>query len=193
MVGASLALALQNKALTIALVETQDLQEHHQPGFDDRGIALSYGSQRIFETMQLWPQLAQQATAIKGIHISDRGHFGVTRLNAKDENVPALGQVMTAKQLGVQLNKALQAHKNLTLLAPLQVQKLHRNDAAITVELSDGRQLSTKLLVGADGQFSTVRDLSGLSSWRREYQQTAITTNVVTERPHQNWAYERFT
>lgn len=193
MVGASLALALQNKPLSIALVEAQDLQANHQPGFDDRGIALSYSSQRIFETMQLWPQLASHATAINGIHISDRGHFGVTRLTSKKENVPALGQVMTAKQLGTQLNTALQAHNNLTLLAPLHIRELQRRDAVITVELSDGRRLTTKLLVGADGQRSTVRNLSSFSSWQRDYHHTAITTNVVTERPHQNWAYERFT
>ncbi|WP_247869885.1 FAD-dependent oxidoreductase [Methylophaga sp. SB9B] len=78
MVGASLALALKNSDLNIAIVEAQDLLADHQPGFDDRGIALSYGSQRIFETMQLWPQLAEKATPIQGIHISDRGHFGVT-------------------------------------------------------------------------------------------------------------------
>ena len=53
MVGSSLALALQNSGLRIALVEAQDLLEHHQPGFDDRGIALSYGSQRIFETIRI--------------------------------------------------------------------------------------------------------------------------------------------
>lgn len=193
MVGSSLALALNNSGLRIALVEAQDLLEHQQPGFDDRGIALSYGSQRIFETMQLWPQLAHQATAIKGIHISDRGHFGITRLNAETENVPALGQVMTAKHLGTHLNQALQTHPTLTILTPLQVQTLQQNENAVTVQLSDGQTLSSKLVVGADGQFSTIRQLLGLSSWQREYQQTAITTNVIPERAHQNWAYERFT
>jgi len=193
MVGASLALALKNTGLRIAIVEAQDLLADHQPGFDDRGIALSYGSQRIFETMRLWPQLADKATAIHGIHISDRGHFGVTRLSAKTENVPALGQVMTAKHLGIQLNQALQQHPTLTILTPLQVNALKQNETSVSVQLSDGQRITAKLLVGADGQFSTIRDLLGLSSWQREYQQTAITTNVVPERAHQNWAYERFT
>jgi|TARA_R100001143_G_scaffold25354_3_gene25638 2-octaprenyl-6-methoxyphenol hydroxylase len=193
MVGASLALALKNTGLRIAIVEAQDLLADHQPGFDDRGIALSHGSQRIFETMQLWPQLAHQATAIKGIHISDRGHFGVTRLNAETESVPALGQVMTAKHLGIQLNQALHSHPTLAILTPLQVQTLEQHNKAVAVRLSDGQHLTCKLLVGADGQFSTIRQLLGLSSWQREYQQTAITTNVIPERAHQNWAYERFT
>lgn len=193
MVGASLALALKNSTLRIAIVEAQNLLAHHQPGFDDRGIALSYGSQRIFETMQLWPQLAHHATAIKGIHISDRGHFGVTRLDANTEKVPALGQVMTAKHLGMELNQALWTPPTLTILAPLQVQTLKQSNHAVTVQLSDSQQLSTKLLVGADGQLSTIRQLLGLTIWQRQYQQTAITANVITERAHQNWAYERFT
>ncbi|WP_014708054.1 2-octaprenyl-6-methoxyphenyl hydroxylase [Methylophaga nitratireducenticrescens] len=193
MVGSSLALALQNIGLRIALVEAQDLLEHHQPGFDDRGIALSYGSQRIFETMQLWSQLADKATPIHGIHISDRGHFGVTRLNAQTEKVPALGQVMTAKHLGIQLNQALQQHPTLSILTPIHVNSLEQNATSVSVNLSDGQQLTTRLLVGADGQFSTIRNLLGLTSWQREYQQTAITANVIPERAHQNWAYERFT
>ncbi|HCO01637.1 MAG TPA: 2-octaprenyl-6-methoxyphenyl hydroxylase, partial [Methylophaga sp.] len=193
MVGSSLALALQNSGLRIALVEAQDLLEHHQPGFDDRGIALSYGSQRIFETMQLWSQLEDKATPIHGIHISDRGHFGVTRLTAQKEKVPALGQVMTAKHLGIQLNQALQQHPTLSIMTPLQVDSLEQTATSVTVTLSDGQQLTSRLLVGADGQFSTIRELLGLTIWQREYQQTAITANVIPERAHQNWAYERFT
>lgn len=193
MVGASLALALRHRDLQIGLIEAQNLLEHHQPGFDDRGIALSYGSQRIFDTMQLWPGLSEHATPIHGIHISDKGHFGVTRLKAETEQVPALGQVLTAKQLGIQLNKALQQHPALTLLTPLQVVSIEQTSSMATVHLSNGQSLTAKLLVAADGQASTVRKLLGLSVRQREYEQTAITANVITERPHQNWAYERFT
>ena len=155
MVGISLALALKNTPLKIGLVESQAIDSDSQPSFDDRGIALSYGSQRIFETLQLWPALARQATPILDIHISDRGHFGVTRLSAKAAGVPALGQVLTAKQLGQQLNNALQQATAIELLSPVTVTALKTATDHVTVSLSDGQTVSCKLLVAADGQHST--------------------------------------
>lgn len=193
MVGTSLALALKNTTLKIGVIEAQPIKTDSQPSFDDRGIALSYGSQRIFETLGLWPALQQQATPISAIHISDRGHFGVTRLSAKAASVPALGQVLTAKQLGQQLNQSLQQAADVQLLSPLKVTALTTTQDKVNVTLSDQQLLTTKLLVAADGQHSTVRNLLALGSWQQDYQQTAVTANVSTERPHQNRAFERFT
>lgn len=193
MVGASLAIALQNTALKVAVIESQDFSTDQQPSYDDRGIALSYGSQRIFESLGLWSELAPLATPIQHIHISDRGYFGVTRLSASEENVPALGQVLLAKKLGQTLNQRLQACANLTIFSPLQVTQILQSEDAVEVGLSNSLSLRAKLLVGADGQHSTVRQLLKLNTWQQDYQQTAITANVTPEKPHQHRAYERFT
>lgn len=193
MVGASLAIALQNTALKVAVIESQDFSTDQQPSYDDRGIALSYGSQRIFESLGLWSELAPLATPIQHIHISDRGYFGVTRLSASEENVPALGQVLLAKKLGQTLNQRLQACANLTIFSPLQVTQILQSEDAVEVGLSNSLSLRAKLLVGADGQHSTVRQLLKLNTWQQDYEQTAITANVTPEKPHQHRAYERFT
>jgi 2-octaprenyl-6-methoxyphenol hydroxylase len=193
MVGGSLALALQHSHLRIALVEAQPLKTHSQPSYDDRGIALSFGSQRIFESMQLWPDIAPAATAIKHIHISDRGRFGVTRLSAEQENVPALGQVLTARELGQTLNHQLQAQADLELYCPARVSAVQQYSDHVNVTLDSGKTLKAKLLVAADGKDSTIRSLLGLDAWQQQYQQTAVTANISTDKPHQGWAYERFT
>jgi 2-octaprenyl-6-methoxyphenol hydroxylase len=193
MVGASLAVALQNSALRIGLVEAQSLQSNSQPSFDDRGIALSFGSQRIFQSMGLWSEIAPYATAIKHIHISDRGRFGVTRLSADKERVPALGQVMTARELGQTLNQQLQKMNSLALFCPAQVTALKQHTDHVEVSLDNGDSIRTRLLVAADGRESTIRQLLKLGAWQQEYQQTAVTANISTDKPHQGWAYERFT
>ena len=97
MVGASLAIALAGRGLRLAMIEAHPPGADSQPSYDDRGIALAYGTQRIFEALRLWPAIAAVAEPIAEIHVSDRGHFGVTRLRAVDEGVPALGQVVTPK------------------------------------------------------------------------------------------------
>ena len=193
MVGASLAIALQNSALDIGLVEAHPMKSNSQPSYDDRGIALSYGSQRIFQSMDLWQDIAPFATAIKHIHISDRGHFGVTRLSADKEQVPALGQVLTARELGRAFNQRLQALDKLKLLCPAQVISLTQQSDHIKVSLDNGETVTTRLLVAADGRDSTIRQLLGLSAWTQQYRQTAVTANISTDKAHNGWAYERFT
>lgn len=193
MVGASLAIALENSELKIGLIEAHALKTDSQPSYDDRGIALSYGSQRIFEGMGLWPNIAAVATPIKHIHISDRGRFGVTRLSAETEQVPALGQVVTAREFGHQLNQQLQQQSNLTLLCPAQVKTLKQQLTHVELTLNSGAQYHAKLVVAADGKDSTIRQLLGLGTWQQQYQQTAITANITTDKKHQGFAYERFT
>lgn len=193
MVGASLAIALQNSQLNIGIIEAQPLKTDSQPSYDDRGIALSFGSQRIFESMGLWPDIVAYATPIKYIHISDRGRFGVTRLSADSEQVPALGQVLTAREFGHQLNKRLQQQSNLTLLCPAQVTAVKQRPDHVELTLNSAETYRAKLVVAADGKNSTIRQLLGLSSWQQQYSQTAVTANISTDKKHQGWAYERFT
>lgn len=192
MVGASLAVALKNSSLRIAIVEAF-ANELQQPSYDDRGIALAYGSQRIFESMGIWSQFADHCTAISDIHVSDRGHFGVTRLSAEDEHVPALGQVITAREMGSVLNAALSQQNNLTIIRPARVKGLQQHHDFVTIELDTDQTLTTKLLVAADGGQSTIRHLLKLGALEHDYQQTAITANITTERPHNGKAFERFT
>ncbi len=193
MVGASLACALKNTSLKIAIIEAFEPDSKQQPSYDDRGIALAYGSQRIFESMGLWDQLAVHSTAISNIHVSDRGHFGVTRLSAQDENVPALGQVITARSMGLVLNQALRKQNNLDIICPANVVDLNQHDDSVELILNDERSISAKLIVAADGAHSTIRQRLNLGALEHDYGQTAITANITPERAHQGRAFERFT
>lgn len=193
MVGASLAIALKNSTLRIAMIEAVSAKSEQQPSYDDRGIALSYGSQRIFESLGLWKALSSHSTAIKHIHVSDRGHFGVTRLSAKEEQVPALGQVITAKAMGQVLTQVIDTQNNLEIICPASVINLEQFDDHAELELNDQRKLTAKLIIAADGGQSTIRKLLNLGALEQDYRQTAVTANITPERAHQNWAYERFT
>ena len=193
MVGASLACALKNTTLKIAIVEAFEPHSNQQPSYDDRGIALAYGSQRIFESMGLWQQLVPYCTAISDIHVSDRGHFGVTRLSALDENVPALGQVITARSMGFVLNQALSQQKNIDIICPVKVTNLIQNTDTTELILNDNRHITAKLIVAADGAHSTVRQLLNLGALEHDYGQYAITANITPERAHNGQAFERFT
>ncbi|HMT92846.1 2-octaprenyl-6-methoxyphenyl hydroxylase [uncultured Thiothrix sp.] len=195
MVGASLALALKPLQLKVALIEAVAFGSRSQPAYDDRSVALSYGSSRIYQGIGIWSELQTQVAPIKQIHVSDRGYFGATRIRAEQEAVPALGYVVESRVLGQVLFNALTGSQ-LEIISPATVSEFEQH--ADYVEVKFERQglvegLQTKLLVIADGAKSPLREQLGIEVKERNYQQTALIANVSTDKPVQGVAYERFT
>jgi len=197
LVGASLACALGGSDLRVAVVEAVPLGSSAQPSYDDRTIALAYGSRRIFEAMGVWDDIeANGAYPIRRIHISDRGHFGIARLAAADAGVEALGYVAANRAVGSALLQALDALPRVTLLCPAEVVSVEPGpEAAVCTIRCDQttQRLRTRLVVVADGGRSGIADALGLPARRIDYQQSAIVTNVTPGRDHEATAYERFT
>jgi 2-octaprenyl-6-methoxyphenol hydroxylase len=196
MVGASLARAISGQGWNIGVVEAWPFDSHAQPSYDDRVLALSWGTRLILQGIDIWQDLVQDAQPILDIHISDRGHFGFTRLNSREEGVEALGYVITARALGGSLLKDLEQVDDIDLLCPASLHSLlmHEDRVEVILDTADGRKnLCTRLLVAADGGDSQVRQLLSISVKERTYGQTAIIANLTPGRPHAGVAYERFT
>ena len=196
MVGASLAIALSGRGLRIGLVEAYPPGDPGQPSYDDRCIALAHGSRRIFEAMRLWGAIDDDAEPIAKIHVSDRGHFGFSHLSAEEENVPALGYVVTARRLGYSLIGRLRECTDVELIAPARVTAVSSDKEAAQVAIEQGdqhRELRAALLVAADGGKSFIREQLDVPTQRWEYGQSAVVTNITPSKPHNNVAFERFT
>jgi 2-octaprenyl-6-methoxyphenol hydroxylase len=97
--GNCLALALKDTGLRIAIVEASTREQLYTSPSGDRALALAAGTVNMLEVLGIWTGISHAATAIKQIHISDRGHFGKTRLSAQKEHVEALGYVITARDI----------------------------------------------------------------------------------------------
>jgi 2-octaprenyl-6-methoxyphenol hydroxylase len=196
MIGSCLALALEPLGLRIALVEAVAREDSAQPSFDDRSTALSRSSQRMFEGMGLWPEVVAASTPIGSIHVSDRGRFGFSHIDAAEQNVEALGYVVINRVLGEVLKKGLSALDGVDVLCPARVTGVQTLEAHVVVSVGGKqgvRDVACSLLVAADGANSTVRELVGIGSSRIDYRQRAIIGNLLPEIPMANRAFERFT
>ena len=196
MVGASLAIALADRGLRMALIEAHAAGADSQPGYDDRGIALAYGTRRIFDAIGVWSALESIVEPILDIHVSDRGHCGFTGLSAAEEGVPALGYVVTARELGRVLLARLHQQGALDVFAPARVVRFDDQGSRVRVEVeSNGvmTSLDCRLLVAADGGNSAIREQLGVPIQRWQYGQSAVVTNITPAKAHANVAYERFT
>ena len=200
MVGASLALALQQHAARrgwrINLIEAQPpARGQTQPSFDARSTALSHGSYLLFEQLGIWAELAGQAEPIRQIHVSDRGHPGVTRLFAEKERVPALGYVVENAALGKVLLAALDPAV-VRWQAPARVVRAEPARSGWLMQVEAHEQLheqATDLLIVADGGRSGLLEQLGIHRQVRPYGQTAIIANITSSQGHDGVAYERFT
>ncbi|WOT04495.1 2-octaprenyl-6-methoxyphenyl hydroxylase [Shewanella youngdeokensis] len=197
MVGATLALGLAHIAkqakrpLKIALIEAHRPSDNH-PGFDARSIAISHGSIFALKKLQIWPHLANIASQINHIHVSEQGNFGMTELNADAFHLPYLGQVVELEAVGQQLFHQL-VNSNIQLYCPASLTGVEAQPSQQLLTLDNGQQIAAKLLVAADGLNSKVRQAFNQPLEQVDFQQQAIIANIHTEQPHQGWAFERFT
>lgn len=196
LVGASLALALQETARQrgwrIALIEPFSPGNAYQPSYDARSTALSYGSRLIYERLDLWQAIAQRAEPILQIHVSDRGRFGATRLQAIEEGVPALGYVVENAWIGHCLWQALDPQV-VQWHCPAEVTAMRQIEAGYRLQLNDGSSLDCQLAVLADGGRSGLREQLGIAVNQTPYGQSAIIANVSPLEAHRGQAFERFT
>lgn len=200
--GATLALALARMVpeLRVTVVETFPLSPDalpgdYQPSYDARSTALSWGSRLIFEELGLWSALSEHATPIRHIHVSDRGHFGATRLHSEEHHQEALGYVADNRWMGLCLMRAL-LDTGVQWRAPAEVLDMTPTPGGVDVLIREREQeqrLTGKCLAVADGGRSGLREKLGFVTRTENYGQNALIANVSTSESHQFTAYERFT
>ena len=205
MVGVSLALQLADvmpATTSICLVEgfafpqiSPDGKPQYHPSFDARSTALSYSTRLIYEQMQVWDELQQWLCPIDSIHVSNRGRFGSTLLQAAEYSWPALGYVVENAWLGNALIQALYRQDRVELRSPAKVLGVTPKGEGVSLRLEgDGlEELDAGLLVVADGANSGLRDALGVVVEEKSYQQHALIANIATAQEHRGCAYERFT
>jgi len=199
LVGLSFAvlIARQSPSLQIHVIEAFPFGAAPQAqvssqDFDARTTALSESSRRIFAGIGLWDVIARNACAIETIHVSDRGHVGVTRLEASTAGLPTLGHVVENRHLGRALIAAAETIENIHIVAPARIDRLRAIPEGMALHLAD-QQCLARLAVVADGAESALLQQLGVHTTSHDYGQTALIANIALARSHGNVAYERFT
>lgn len=188
--GASLATALRDTRLRIALVDNQPPRA--AAGWDARIYAISPANAAFLEAIGAWKHLdASRMAPIRAMQIAgDAG--GTLAFSAFDTGVSELGWIIESSLVACELWESAKRQGNLTLYCPARPTQLEfRHDAAI-LQLSDGTVLSAKLLVGADGRDSWVRQAAGLAAINTPYGEKGVVANFSTEKAHRNIAYQWF-
>jgi 2-octaprenyl-6-methoxyphenol hydroxylase len=189
-VGATFALALADAELDVLALDARAPGESLRT---DRSLALSHGARLILERIGTWCTLAAQpdaVTPITAIDISQAGGFGTMRIDAAEQDLPALGYVVSYRALQAALDAALAA-RGIAVRHGARVTRVRSGPghARVAVEGEDD-PLRARLAVVADGAGGAV---DGIERERRDYGQVALVAKVWIDPPHRGIAYERFT
>lgn len=192
LVGASLAAGLASGGRRVALIEAATPPDG-VPSWDERCIAINHASRQIFAGLGVWGTLAAEAAPILSTHISEQGRFGVARFTAEEAGLDALGHNVPLRAIGRALWARMLEQGATQLHCPARLDAFQVSETRAELRLADATTLRAKLVIAADGAGSRVRELLGIASERRDYEQSAIVTAVRVSRPHRGCAYERFT
>lgn len=196
LVGASLACALSPLGLKVALIEAVAIKAASQPSYDDRTLALSASTCKILEGLGLWSKISHNATSIREIQVRELNRPGKVVMDPTEVGMDRFGHVLEARVFGQAMLDTLPLLENVDFLCPASVTSLEFGEdrAIIGIESEQGaHHLSARLLVGADGAQSFVREHLGIETERYDYGQSAVICNVTPEQDHAGRAFELFT
>ncbi|WP_242795311.1 FAD-dependent 2-octaprenylphenol hydroxylase [Aeromonas hydrophila] len=194
MVGLGLAAALKGSALKVAVVEGQLPESELDEAPDNRVSALSLASQRILQQVGAWRGIeARRLQPYVQMEVWEQDSFGRIAFDAASLRQPELGHIVENRVIQLALLEAILDGDNIQLLSPARASSLQSGEAGSLLLLEDGRALSAKLVVAADGAHSWVRRQADipLTSW--DYGHHALVATVRCAEPHEAVARQIFT
>ncbi|KQY55115.1 2-octaprenyl-6-methoxyphenyl hydroxylase [Lysobacter sp. Root494] len=195
LVGASLAIALDRLGLAVGLVEAAP-PGAVPPVFDERNLSFAEATVNALTALGVMRKLRAPTGAIERIHVSRSGDFGRTLLDAARHGRSEFGRVVIARDFGEALEARLGELQHLRRYRPMRFLGLEEDNPDARVVRVAGEtgehRLRTRLLVGADGTRSGVRDALGIGADEHDYAQTLFVTRLRAERTPDGTAYERF-
>ena len=195
-VGAALAALLQVHRLKVLVVDRGKpprlSDENPFGGYDLRTLALTLASQSILTNIGAWPAIAEERTAgFSSMEVWEANHQPGIRYESAAIGEPVLGVIVEHSVVQAALLKAL-VGAGIVPRYEQSVVGYQIGSKGLRVELDNGEYINTRLLIGADGQHSRVRELSGIALSVADYYQHAVVATVATEIAHGQTARQIF-
>lgn len=194
LVGAACALALKDSGLRVALVEGRAPALLPQDdSWDSRIYAISPASVDFLDALGIWPVLpAARVQPVEAMHIIGDDGVAALDFSAYETGVAELAYIVESRLMQAALWQALQQAPDITLVCPAESTGLEFAGDHATLSLADGRTLSARLIVGADGARSWVRNQAGITAQDKDYHQSGVVANFAITQPHQGIARQWF-
>lgn len=189
LIGGTLACALAEAGLNVVVLDTDIPSGSARDG---RANMISPPGRRLLEMIGLWAEVSEEAGEIREIRVVNGDSPLLLQSPPQDAEEEVPGWVIENRVIRRAIQRRLDHLPSATLLASARVGTLHRDAAAARLTLTDGRALTARLVVAADGSDSPVRIQAGIDVTRWEHGRNAITCVIAHEHPHEGMACQRF-
>lgn len=161
-------------------------------GADLRTTAFLQPAQRFLAAAGLWDRLTPHATPLQIMRIVDAASDPhITRdFDAADISDQPFGWNLPNWLLRREMVARLAELPNVDFRPGTGFARMLARTETAIVTLSDGTQIAAKLVMGADGRASPVRQAAGIGARTTRYGQKAITFAVTHDAPHENISTE---
>ena len=194
-VGATAALALaKNSSLKIALLDAKTSPAHERKTeYDFRVSALSSASKNILENLSAWNLIEKKrVSSYQKMSVWNTPGHGEISFDCEHINQPALGYIVEDSVTRASLLEEISRCPTIDVISPIKLISLNETEKNIELTAENQITLSAKLVIGADGAHSWIREKAGIELKTRSYQHTAIVATVESELPHETTARQRF-
>jgi 2-octaprenyl-6-methoxyphenol hydroxylase len=203
LVGLSLALALDQGGLRVAVIDRLAPSAQLEAQFDGRAAAIGFATYRMMQSLGLADHIGE-VQPIEQIMVSDgrianglnKGGPSQLSLHFDSKEVgndgEPLGWMIENRRTRLALDTQVSTRKGITRFAPDEIADLDIGVGRVTATLASGPTLTAPLIVGAEGRGSYVRKAAGFRTYGWSYGQTGIVTTVAMERAHNGVAHEYF-
>ena len=160
------------------------------PRSDARTTAVTCGSQRLYAALGVWRALRARTQPIRRIRVAEDDVPLFLHFECDDLGEGPVGHIVRNDDLSGALRARLE-----TLGVPpaaCAVEAFEEQPGGVRTQLSDGSVIDSRILIGADGRASPVRDLAGIGTRTHAYRQTAMVCTIRHTEPHHDTAVERF-
>jgi 2-octaprenyl-6-methoxyphenol hydroxylase len=203
LVGLSLALALDQGGLTVAVIDRLAPSTQLEAEFDGRAAAIGFATYRMMQSLGMAKHIGavQPITQIMvsdgriGTGLNKSGpsslslHFDSAEIGQEGE---PLGWMIENRRTRLALDQEVATRAGITRFNPDEIKDLNVETGGVTATLASGAILTAPLIVGAEGRGSYVRKAAGFRTYGWSYGQTGIVTTVAMEHPHGGVAHEYF-
>jgi len=192
LVGSALACALGGSDKSVLVLESGAAQIDTPSDYDLRVSAITHASANFFKAVGAWDRMQQARMGeVREMRVWDEGGSGSLHLDASDTAEPCLAYIIENSIIRTALYQRLQQLSNIRYLENATAELVSVEDDQIILD-SGSNQISTRLVVGADGARSIVREWAQIETVGWSFAQTAIVATIKSELPHEYTAFQRF-
>ncbi|MCO7226223.1 UbiH/UbiF/VisC/COQ6 family ubiquinone biosynthesis hydroxylase [Pleionea sp. CnH1-48] len=194
MVGLALAALLKQQGLSITLIDAQDFPAPSVDGkYDSRVSAIARSSENILRNVGAWQHLPPgRCTPYDAMRVWEQNGSAELRFSAQELAEPDLGYIVENSVLRQALVSSIGDEPNVRFRMATKLEEVEWQPQKVKLVLANGERIEAKLLVGADGALSKIRQMGGFETDELNYHQLALVANLRCENHHELTAWQRF-